>query len=464
MNTRLTRRAEAPQSNHTLTQDSCLPSIRNSRTNPSRSSGKIDDVLNFYDRQLVPKEKVCPFSDSSRPNPCTTHATPKKRKDIIQNHLLQVKQKGYDAQHPAKDPLWKSWEINKYWLVSRPPPLTTEEDKKAARSKAARKSYRTRLAREEREAADRKRQYEEGLISFNDYKFVLVGNKRRKAEKEYQEAQMKEQERRLEEQRVLYAHLENQLAELQAKQTPSVPLTAVDQQRFNDLTSSLKSIKDSKERVEVLRNEVINLCTEVVHCWGKSEKCTMEATDHSFMADMEFPSECNAAAFYQYAALLLAPMHWDDQPFKGTHVRSMKKALQVYAQDLEREIEDTSGGELVQAEIDEIHEIVANFNACCDVVQDEEQKAIDQGSDATQQWLDIQDKLWTNAKLGQRQWLDLVMGWRAPIQTARVFDKFTNVIREFRTQKLTDAEVSVAAQKILDGGDVTTSSADITAS
>jgi len=75
--------------------------------------------------------------------------------------------------------------VEKYWLVSRPPPLINDDDKKAARSKAAKKSYRARLEREEREAAIRKRQYEEGKIPFSEYKFVLVGEKRRKAELEY---------------------------------------------------------------------------------------------------------------------------------------------------------------------------------------------------------------------------------------------------------------------------------------
>jgi len=108
--------------------------------------------------------------------------------------------------------LWNSWEVSKYWLVSRPPPLTSDEDKKAARSKAAKKSYRSRLEREEREAADRKRQYEEGKITFAEYKRVLVGDKRRKAEHEYRLTQ------RLEEEHKLRVNLEKRIEELEAKQ------------------------------------------------------------------------------------------------------------------------------------------------------------------------------------------------------------------------------------------------------
>jgi hypothetical protein len=222
METRSSRTTRSTHSNLCATQhldhhSAVKPQTSNKTTDQQLQSSNVEDVLNFYDRALIPKEKVCPFSDPSRPNPCTTHATPKKRKDIIQNHLLQIKQKGYDAQHPANDPLWESWAINKYWLVSRPSALIKEEDKKAARSKAARKSYQTRLNREEREAANRKRQYEEGLISFDEYKSILVGHKRWKAEKEYLESQIKKQEQRLEEEYVLRLNLEKKIEELQAK-------------------------------------------------------------------------------------------------------------------------------------------------------------------------------------------------------------------------------------------------------
>jgi len=55
-----------------------------SQTSPQAPSRDIQEVLKFYDRAIIPKEKVCPFSNSSRRNPCTTHTSPRKRKDVIQ--------------------------------------------------------------------------------------------------------------------------------------------------------------------------------------------------------------------------------------------------------------------------------------------------------------------------------------------------------------------------------------------
>lgn len=131
--------------------------------------------------------------------------------------------------------------MSKYWLLSRPPPLASDEDKKAARSKAARKSYRSRLEREEREADIRKRLYEEGKIPFSEYKLVLVGHKRRKAEQEYQ---FKEERKRL-------ANLGKKILELAAKQTSTTPMTTADQQIFDDLTTSLQNVKESNDRMDL---------------------------------------------------------------------------------------------------------------------------------------------------------------------------------------------------------------------
>ena len=270
---------------------------------------------------------------------------------------------------------------------------------------------------------------------------VLVGDKRRKVEQEYRLTQ------RLGEERQLHANLEKRIQGLAAKQqTSTAPLNTADQQEFDDLKASLQRIKQSKDRMEMLRDEVVNLCTEVVRCWGTSEKATMESSDELFMTDMVFPGECNISAFYQYAALLLAPMHWNDLPFKGTYLRNMKKALQVYAQDLQSEI--FPNDEDADSEMQQIDDIVANFNACCDVVETEEKKAAEQGR--MQEWLDLQGNLWSDAKTRQRRWLDLVMGWRAPIQTVRILDKFTDVIRELTREKETDTRISTAAQGVLD--------------
>ena len=427
-------------------RDAAAPYIRQPSTTQSQTgpSPDIEDVLNYYDRALVPKEKVCPFSKPSRRNPCTTHANPKKRKDVIQNHLLQIKHQGYDDQHPENDPLWTSWEVDKYWLASRPPPLTSEEDKKAARNKAGKRSYRIRVERELKEADIRKRQYEEGKISFAEYKFVLVGDKRRKAEQEY----------RMKQERNLRVNLETRIEELAAKQTSSTaPLNTADQQQFDELKTSLQNIMQSKEHLDNFRDKLVNVGMEVIRCWGLSHMSNignkMGGSGENFMSEMVFPSECNLAAFYQYAALLQPSMHWNDMPFKGTYLRNMKKALQVYAKDLQSEI--SPDREDADTQMQQIDDIVANFNACCDIVENDQKNANDHGPTGIQDWLDVQQQLWTDAKAKQKRWVNFATGWRAPLQTARVFDKFADVIAEITRESETETRIALAAQTVLDG-------------
>src|SRR5271157_4764220 len=64
-----------------------------------------DVELLFFSRSKRPKQLVCPFSDASRPNPCTTHEQPRKKKKSIQKHLQHVKEKDGDEKHPLNDPL-----------------------------------------------------------------------------------------------------------------------------------------------------------------------------------------------------------------------------------------------------------------------------------------------------------------------------------------------------------------------
>lgn len=420
------------------------PAIAEPPRKPPGPFEDIRDVLNFYDRSLIPKEKVCPFSAPSRSNPCTVHAIPRKRKDIIQNHLLHVKFEGYDDQHPANDPLWDSWEVTKYWLASRPPPITSEEDKKAARSKAAKKSYQSRLEREEREAGIRKRQYEEGQIPFSEYKRVLVGHKRRKAELEYRLGQI----------RGAQGDLEREVAELEAKLASITSQSTAGQQRIDDLDASPQSVKQSKERLLMSTNELVNMSKEVVRCWGQSEELNMESSGESFMTDIAFPTECSITAFYRYAALLHPPTHSNDLPIEGTHIQNMKQALQAYAEDLQHEIgpdDDDANGQM-----QDIDDFVANFNACCELVDDDRKKATDLGA-----WIDVQKKLWTDAKAQRKRWLDSMLGLRAPIQTARIYDRFVSVVRKLTRETETDAQISFAAQDVSERENAEESSAGV---
>jgi len=85
----------------------------------SSSDEEVDPALGFYKIARTAGHKVCPFATPGRENPCTTHDTPRVRKDAIMRHLKKVETNGGDEQHPLDDPLWNS-AIVKYWLNPRP--------------------------------------------------------------------------------------------------------------------------------------------------------------------------------------------------------------------------------------------------------------------------------------------------------------------------------------------------------
>lgn len=329
--------------------------------------------------------------------------------------------------------------------MSRPPPLTSEEDKKAARSKAAKKNYQSRLEQEEREAGIRKRQYEEGKIPFSEYKRVLVGDKRRKAELEYRLGQIQGAQ----------GDLEREIEELETKLASITPLSTAGQQRIDDLDALPQSVKQSNERFLMLTNELVSMCKEVVRCWGQSEELNMEPSGERFMTDVAFPNECSITAFYRYAALLHPPTHSNDLSFEGTHIQNVKQALQAYAEDLQHEIsaddDDTNG------QMQDIDDFIANFNACCELVKNDRKKATD-----LEAWINVQNKLWTDAKAQRKPWLDSMLGWGAPIQTARILDRFVSVAHKLARETEIDAQISFAAQDVSDGHNGEESSAGMT--
>jgi hypothetical protein len=134
----------------------------------------------------------------------------------------------------------------------------------------------------------------------------------------------------------------------------------------------------------------------------------------------------------------------------------MKKALQSIRQGPpDRNISGRQRRRYSDATNDDI---VANFNACCDIIENDQKNANDHGPTGVQDWLEVQQQLWTDAKAKQKRWINFATGWQAPLQTARVFDKFADVIAEITREGETETRIVLAAQNLLDGRNGETSS------
>jgi hypothetical protein len=184
-------------------------------------------VLSFFSRAKRPKQKICPFSDSSRGNPCTTHNTPRSRKDLIKTHLETTQKKGGDEQHPIDDPLWQSFGV--IWFLT-PRPTFTKTKKHKAQSISQSLYYKKRKAMQEAHEQEMKAKFEQGVIDENEYKKYLIGDKRRRfiterdtakrveaRAKTEMEAMKQDMGRRLNGERELNIDIEKRLQELRGQ-------------------------------------------------------------------------------------------------------------------------------------------------------------------------------------------------------------------------------------------------------
>ena len=144
--------------------------------NPPDTTSPENIELMFFSRTLRPKDMVCPFSDSTRLNPCKTHTKPLSRKDLIKNHLEKMRKIGGNEEHSLNDPLWNGFTVQ-WFLTDRP--MFTDEQRHSAQSVSQSRYYKKRKAMQEEHADAMKALYEASQITEDEYKKYLIGDKRR---------------------------------------------------------------------------------------------------------------------------------------------------------------------------------------------------------------------------------------------------------------------------------------------
>jgi len=355
----------------------------------------VEQRLKFYDRDFVPKEKVCPFSAASRLNPCTSHATPKSRKDLIQHHLENVRHKGGDLNHPIDDPLWHSDVVQHYWLAPHPEKSDDPLIMRLAASKASTKSYQRRKDCQEKEEPKLKQLFETNKIKFEEYKAILVGHKRRIAEADEKVRKSVESEKKLREQLEKEIH---QLRQPLAQHTLLSPsgLDLSNNNRLDELTARLSQLEKSKQNIDALHGTLLNMCINLIQSWGESKDDAVFNGDGCVSDVVQFPAEVSEEAFYDFASCLLPVNLWDSNPRSGSNRRTMKMALQVFVQDLHADLDPTAPG--VTEYFVSANLLLPTFNNCCELMECKEREHVDGGIEAAQEWMDGQARLWAEAK------------------------------------------------------------------
>jgi hypothetical protein len=402
--------------------------------NDEEDQDSIDDEavkLLFFSRANRPKGNICPFSHPPRENPCTTHNRSMSRKDVIEKHLKGIQNKGGDPQHPLDDPLWKSFEVRWFML---PAPTFDNSTKSTALAGAQSRYYQKRKLNQQRLEQDMHQKLQEGAIAEEEYKKVLIGDKRRKfiterdtekrvkeAMKTEMESMKQEMEGRLCDERRLRNDIEMKLAELRG-QSSSTPHSA----QIAGLESARNDMDTTEATLETYKELMADQAANVVNLWADGEFLTTANATYMHYYGFTWPTDTSEASFYIFATLLAPKSMWDGQIRGDSNIRHMHQQLRNY---IEAAKDDAATDEMINA----LDQVVATFSSCCDVVKDNEQRTASMTKDGAQQWLNEQDRLWDTAKAAfQRQFnLDSLPA----IQHIRLIDEFADT---WRAQK--DAE------------------------
>jgi len=414
-----------------------------SRTPPPSNSGDTsnsdDDTAPDFDYYRLAKKavrKVCPFSDSSRQNPCTSHDTPRARKDAIKRHLENVKRAGGDAQHPLGDPLWNSPIVN-FMLIPRPPRFDDMKRKAGSRSSAQR-YYKKRKRIQETQAEPMKTLYIEGKIAPEEYKKYLIGNKRREFIMELKVKAQIEKDLRQESEAKLRVEIEKKLRELRVQEQAGRSAEESEQASAGivALEAAQNDLKETRSTVEAYRDALSTQASNVVQIFANDDFLHAGLTFLDYHG-FSWPSTLSTESFYQFATMLSPSSQWDYQICSPSSLRHMKQELHDYIQAEKFNVDESDTSSL--------EAIMATFNSCCDLIQSEESESGKMSADGAQRWLDDQEALWENAKVAYHRTFNF--NARSPLQLVRMIDTFADTWRAQKNAELENEEAMQTAQE-----------------
>jgi hypothetical protein len=395
-----------------VTRQTARTQTRESSDSSSETSSSESSV-DFYQFKGLSVEHVCPFADPSRQNPCEDYAQPCKRKDAIMKHLLKM-QADPDDHHPASDALWNA-PLTKYMMSKRPTRYGQNKRKRGSQA-AARRYYEKRVKTQGEKADELKEKYDRGEISVEEYKKVLVGNRRREFLAEQRLKGRLEQQITADNERRLQQQLDGRLQELRQSGASSD-----DTARIHDLEAIRDKLTQTERSVQNHRQQIAAQSARVVEFFSAPGFLDSESSflqHHSF----SWPSSVSVDAFYSMAVVLLPQKEWNMQIRSGHCMRAMKAALSAHLK-VEKEGVD-------EEDYHYLDQILSIFNSSCDLVLQEESRAGQQDTAKAQEWLDEQEQKWAAA---QKKFGEMFKFYEhPPIEQTRLIGEYAEMYRELK--------------------------------
>lgn len=324
-------------------------------------------------------EHTCLCADPTCAVPCTALKRKAKRKTQVTNHLLAIKRKRGDASHPMNDALWQTPIVINYYLVKRP---IIEYDARGDVAKVYhQRAYQKRLDRERTEGERMEAAWRQGEITAEEYRTILVGNRRIRFDKEQSVA------------KEVQAQLNAKIAELRLEQHPTADSIA----HLHELEDSQAKCAKLNQEVQAYKDQLVAAIRRSV-AWFSHPNLDgqgyLESNQSLFeYSGCAYPTNDDPETFYFWVALLTPWKRWSSiEPWSDENIRHIRGRLQ---QRVERWL-NVDG--LAQEEREERLKRQQYFNSACDKVKAGRDEASTFNDLDAEVWKEKQQEYWLGAQ------------------------------------------------------------------
>ena len=153
--------------------------------------------------------------------------------------------------------------------------------------------------------------------------------------------------------------------------------------------------------------------------------------------EFSWPHTISAELFYKFATMLIPSWKWDNQIRSSSLMRYMQRDLHQYLELEKSHVEED--------DIDILENIICMFNACGDIIEEEEGKLTSMMTDGTQIGINKQHALQEAATSEYHSGFKFNV--RSPLQIVRMIDEFADT---WRAQKEAEMDTQAAMQNTTD--------------
>jgi hypothetical protein len=333
-------------------------------------------------------------------------------------HLLKVQNNGGDTHHPIEDPLWDSFAVK--WFLSPRPPKLDPKTKKTAKQASQSRYYKKRKRIQDTNLEAMELLFKNGDIGEEEFKKILVGEKRRqfitsrRLQADFDQRVEREVERRVRE------TLEQKLGELTARTRDNQdPADAVNSTAIRDLQAARTELNDTREALNYFQDMLLHKSEDIVQFYAHNDFLSSDASFLEYHG-FNWPTDVCSASFYVFATMLIPLSSWSNNEIRNrSSIRHMALRLSEHIK-LEKE-------NVEESEQQHLEGIFSTFNSCCDLVTAEETKTMSMSEEGREAWVREQDHLWERAKADFH--LLFRFNSHASIQQIKVIDDLADIWR-----------------------------------